>query len=117
MDRVMITGLGFVTPCGIGREVFWKNLCYGPSMGAKVELCDAEGIGSQVAAQVLDFDGVRLGLPRKQAERLDRFAQFGLLSAVEAVDDAGLQLEREDRDRIGVVTGSAVGSATNTEKE
>lgn len=107
-DRVVITGIGLVTPVGSDRETTWQSLLEGKSGADYISLFDAEGFESRIAAEVNDFDGAAI-LGRKEARRLDRFAQFACVAALEALEDAGIDMANEDPDRVAVLIGSGVG--------
>lgn len=107
-DRVVVTGIGLVTPIGSDRKTTWDSLLEGKSGIDYISLFDAEGYESRIAAEVNDFDPATL-LGRKQARRLDRFAQFACVAALEALEDAGIEMTSEDPDRVGVLIGSGVG--------
>jgi 3-oxoacyl-[acyl-carrier-protein] synthase II len=118
-DRVVVTGLGVVSPIGIGIDAFWKNALAGRSGVSTLPAFDGlplEGYRSRVAAQVLDFDPGALphGI---HPERLDRYAQFSLLASREAIEDAGLRLDRENPHRVGVIMGAGMGGMLVGEEE
>lgn len=110
-DRVVVTGIGLVTPIGSDRKSTWASLLEGQSGIDYISLFDAEGFTSRIAAEVDGFDAAAL-LGRKEAKRLDRFAQFACVAALEALDDAGIDMATEDADRVGVLIGSGVGGIT-----
>ncbi len=117
--RAVITGLGVVSPIGIGAKTFWHNALEGRSgvtALTRLEELPADGYRCQVAAQVADFDSGQLP-PAIHAERFDRYAQFALVAAQEAVDDAGLDLGREDPRRVGVIVGAGMGGMLIGEEE
>ena len=107
-DRVVVTGIGLVTPVGSDRKTTWDSLLEGKSGIDYISLFDAEGFESRIAAEVNDFDAAPI-LGRKETRRLDRFAQFACVAALEALEDAGLDMANEDPDRVGVLIGSGVG--------
>jgi 3-oxoacyl-[acyl-carrier-protein] synthase II len=107
-DRVVVTGIGLVTPVGSDRKTTWNSLLEGKSGIDYISLFDAEGYESRIAAEVDGFDAATI-LGRKEARRLDRFAQFACVAALEALEDAGLDMANEDADRVGVLIGSGVG--------
>jgi len=114
--RVVITGLGGVTPIGTGKEGLWQGALEGRRGGRRITLFDASAYPSQVAAEVPDFDPLDY-LDAKRARRLDRCSQFGLAAARMAVDDARLVMDREDRERVGVYIGSALGGISYAEDQ
>ena len=107
-DRVVVTGIGLVTPVGLDRKTTWDSLLESKSGIDYISLFDAEGFESRIAAEVNEFDAAPI-LGRKETRRLDRFAQFACVAALEALEDAGLDMANEDPDRVGVLIGSGVG--------
>ena len=107
-DRVVVTGIGLVTPIGLDRKSTWDSLIEGKSGIDYISLFDAEGYESRIAGEVNEFDATA-ALGRKEAKRLDRFAQFACVAALEALEHANLNMEKEDADRVGVLIGSGVG--------
>jgi len=106
--RVMITGIGVVSPLGNNKEDFWSSLIAGKSGVGRLTLFDAREFSCQIGAEVKDFNPVeRLG--KKESRQMDRFTQFAVVAALDAVLDAQLDLSREDSNRIGVIVGSGVG--------
>ena len=106
--KVVVTGLGAVTPLGLSVEEFWKNLLAGKSGAAPITYFDAGDFDTKFACEVKGFDPL-VFLDRKLAQRCDPFTQFALAASEMAIRDAGLYLEQENRDRIGVVVGSGIG--------
>ncbi|MBQ1855934.1 MAG: beta-ketoacyl-ACP synthase II [Anaerovibrio sp.] len=107
-NRVVITGLGVVSPVGTGKDVFWKSLLEGKNGIDKITRFDATEYKSQIAGEVKDFDPADY-MDKKEAKRIDRYAQFAVAAAKMAVEDAKLNLEAEDCDRIGTFVGSGIG--------
>ena len=107
-ERVVVTGIGLVTPVGEDKKTTWDSLLKGKSGIDYISLFDAEGFESRIAAEVDGFDGAAL-LGRKEARRLDRFSQFACVAALEALEDAGIDMANEDADKVGVLIGSGVG--------
>ena len=107
-DRVVVTGIGLVTPVGLNSESTWNSLIEGRSGIDYISLFDAEGYESRIAGEVDNFDA-SAALGRKEAKRLDRFSQFACVAALEALEHANLNMEKEDVDRVGVLIGSGVG--------
>ncbi len=106
--RVVVTGLGAITPLGLNMQDFWKNLLAGKSGAAPITYFDTSRYDTRFACQVKDFKATDF-LDRKMAQRMDPFAQFAVISADMAMADAGLPLKGMDPDRIGVVFGSGIG--------
>ncbi|WP_144121436.1 beta-ketoacyl-[acyl-carrier-protein] synthase family protein [Catellatospora sichuanensis] len=114
--RVVITGLGVVAPGGIGAKAFWELLTSGRTATRTISFFDPSPFRSQVAAEC-DFDPAAHGLTPAQTLRMDRAAQFAVVAAAEAVEDAGLELAELDPYRVGTVVGSAVGATMSLERE
>jgi len=108
LKRVVVTGLGALTPLGNSAEETWKNLLAGKSGAGPITRFDASLFKTHFACEVKDFEPNDV-LDRKEARRMDRFTQFGVVVADEAIADSGLDLEKENLDRIGVVWGSGIG--------
>jgi len=106
--RVVVTGLGVISPNGIGKEAFWQNTTHGKSGVRRMTEFDVSQFRSQIAAQVADFNPLSLGLNREEAERMDRYVQFAVVGAQNAIEDARLLLESEDRWRVGICLANAI---------
>lgn len=115
LKRVVVTGLGVVSPLGTGLEKFWSNLVAGVSGAGPITRFDATGLPTRIAAEVKDFHPKDFIEP-KAARRMDLFAQFAVASARMALADAQLDLERIDRDRVAVVMGTGIGGLTNVKQ-
>jgi len=114
--RVMVTGIGVVSPLGNNKEDFWSSLIAGKSGVGKLTLFDAREFSCQIGAEVKDFNPVgRLG--GKESRRMDRFTQFAVVAALDAVLDARLDLSRENSNRIGVIVGSGIGGLGTLEAQ
>jgi 3-oxoacyl-[acyl-carrier-protein] synthase II len=114
--RVVITGIGAITPIGLGREGLWNGLRAERSAVGPVTRFDPSPFRSHVAAEVNDFVPTD-HLDERRSRRFDRFAQFSVVAARMALNDAGLALEREDRDRVGSMMGSALGGVAYAEDQ
>lgn len=114
--RAVITGVGVVAPGGIGRKVFWDLLASGRSATRTTTLFDASGYRSRVTAEA-DFDPAEWGLSAREIRRMDRATQMAVVSAREAIRDAGFGADVVSPDRVGVVMGSAVGCTMGLEEE
>ncbi|KJK57390.1 beta-ketoacyl-[acyl-carrier-protein] synthase family protein [Saccharothrix sp. ST-888] len=114
--RVAVTGIGVVAPGGVGVPAFWSLLTSGRTATRGITLFDPTGFRSRIAAEC-DFDPAAHGLDPVQVARSDRYVQFALVAATEAVRDAGLDLAAEDPWRIGVSLGTAVGGTTRLEHD
>ena len=117
--QVVVTGLGVISPIGIGVSEFWKAALEGRSGVSAIAGFDPfpmDGYRSKVAAQIHGFAPERY-LDSVQAERVDRYAQFALVAAKEALADSGLQLAKEHPRRIGVIVGAGMGGMVMGERE
>ncbi len=114
-ERVVITGLGVVTPIGIGVEDFWKGLKAGQNGVSRITHFDPSDFPSQMAAEVKDFHPEDW-MDRKSAERMDRFSHFGLACSAMAMKNAGLDQFAFDGHRAGVIIGSGIGGSDTIEK-
>lgn len=115
-NRVVITGMGVVTPIGNGRGTFWESLIDGKGSISRIESFDPAGFSSQIAGEVRDFDPSGC-IDGKDIRRTERFVQFALVSSGEALNDAGIKVENEDPDKIGVVIGSGIGGLSTMERQ
>ncbi|MDF2635767.1 MAG: 3-oxoacyl-(acyl-carrier-protein) synthase 2 [Pelosinus sp.] len=106
--RVVVTGLGAVTPIGIGKDEFWQSLLAGKSGIGKITRFDASEYTTQIAGEVKDFEPAKY-IDKKEAKRMDRFTQFAVAASKMAFDDSGINLETEDRTRIGTMIGTGIG--------
>jgi 3-oxoacyl-[acyl-carrier-protein] synthase II len=114
--RVVITGMGAVTPIGIGVDEFWKNALAGKSGVDKITQFDTTQYDTKIAAEVKGFNPLDF-MDKKTAQRMDLFTQFGIAAAEMAMKHSGLNLEKEDRNRIGVVFGSGIGGMWTWHKQ
>ena len=114
--RVVITGMGALTPIGNDVDTFWNNAKSGKLGIDFITLIDLDLIDVKIAAEVKDFDADTL-IGKKESKRLDRFAQFGLVASDEAIKNSGIDLEKEDLDRFGVMLGSGIGGFETIETE
>ena len=106
--RVVVTGLGAISPVGNTLDATWSNILAGKSGIGKITKFDASAFASQIAGEVKDFD-VAEYLSAKEARRMDTFIHFGLAAGVQAMRDSGLEVTDENRERIGVNIGSGIG--------
>jgi beta-ketoacyl-acyl-carrier-protein synthase II len=109
--RVVVTGVGAVTPLGTGVETFWQRLLAGESGVDPITLMDASDFSTQIAAEVKDFNAEDW-LDRKEARRIDRFIAFAAASASMAITDSGLKAEGDLANHVGVLIGSGIGGLT-----
>ncbi|MEY9094056.1 beta-ketoacyl-ACP synthase II [Paenibacillus sp. RC84] len=108
MKRVVITGMGIISPLGNGVAPFWERLVQGQSGISRIDTFDTTRYKSKIAGLVRDFDGEAI-FGRKEARKMDRFSQFALAAADQALLDAELNLDMADRERVGVYVGSGIG--------
>src|SRR5579884_2165099 len=111
MRRTVVTGIGVVAPGGVDRESFWDEITAGRTATRRIGYFEPSKFRSQIAAQC-NFDPARAGLATDEVERMDRYVQYALAAALEAVRDGNLAVEQLDRDRLGVSMGTAVGGTT-----
>lgn len=114
--RVVVTGIGAITPIGSGVAGLYAGMRRGESAVSSISRFDASGFASRVAAEVSDFDAADF-MDAKRVRRLDRFAQFSVAAGRQAADDARVRLEDEDRDRIGCFIGAALGGGAFAEEQ
>jgi len=114
--RVVITGLGAITPVGTGKDKFWQALVAGQPGIGPITRFDAGEMAVRFAGEVKDFDPGAF-FDRKEARRMDRFTQYAVAAARMAVEDAKLDLEKEDRDRIGVIFATGIGGMETFEEQ
>ena len=114
--RVVITGLGSLTSLGRDKDAFWTNACAGRSGVSTVSRFDTTGFEVRIAGWIPDFDPAPVVEPR-EARRIDRYAQFALVAADEAMRDSGLDMAREDPARMGVIIGSGIGGLQEIEEQ
>jgi len=106
--RVVVTGLGLITPVGIGVKESWANIINGQSGIGKITKFDCSTFPSQVAGEVKNFDPLAY-IPPKDARRMDTFIQFGIAAGIEAFKDSGIEVTDNNSERIGVSIGSGIG--------
>lgn len=116
MKRVVITGMGVITPLGNDVETYWQNIKEGKNNFAPITYFDITEYKVKLAAQVKDFDPTKYMDP-KTAKRMEAFSQFAVAASGQAIADSGLDLEKEDLTRIGVSVGSGIGSLQAIERE
>lgn len=116
LRRVVITGIGAITPIGNTAAEYWSNLINGKSGAAPITRFDTSKFKTRFACEVKNFDPLNY-FEKKDVKRFDRYAQFGMVAASEAVADAGLTDEKLNRDRIGVIWASGIGGLEIFEEE
>ena len=113
--RVAITGLGILSPIGIGVNENWQSILAGRGGITRITHFDATGYPSTIAGEVKNFDPTQFGISEKEARRMDRFIQLGMAASIEAFKDSGLQVTEENAERIGVHLGSGIGGISTIE--
>lgn len=113
--RVVVTGLGLVTPNGIGVETAWKNICEGKSGIGLITRFDTNGFETKIAAEVKDFHPEQY-IEKKEIKKMDLFIQYAIAATKEALEDAQLKITPENCERIGVIVGTGLGGLPNIEK-
>src|SRR2546425_7467812 len=114
--RIAVTGLGILSPVGIGVETFWKNIVAGVSGVDRSPILEDADCGCKIAGEVKDFHPDQW-LGRKEARRMDRFSHFGVVASYLALQDAALDLSKENPERVGVATGTAFSGLRFHEQE
>lgn len=112
--RVVVTGLGLITPLGTGVEKTWKALCAGESGIARITRFDPTGYPSQIAGEVKDFDPAAY-IEKKEIKKMDTFIHYAVAASQMAVDDAALKVTPEQADRVGVYIGAGIGGLPGIE--
>jgi len=115
--RVVITGLGVISPVGNDLSSFWNSLKDGKCGIGPITSFDATEFDSQIAAEVKNFDPTNYGISLKDIKRTAKFVQYAVAAAKQAIESSGLILDKEDRNRIGVIIGSGIGSLHTIEEE
>ncbi|HOP43517.1 MAG: beta-ketoacyl-ACP synthase II [Flavobacteriales bacterium] len=116
LRRVVVTGLGALTPVGNTLQEYWDGLVSGRSGAVPITKFDAEKFKTRFACEVKGFDPTAF-IDRKEARKMDPFSQYAVVTADEAIRDSGLELEKEDRDQIGVIWGSGIGGLQTFQDE
>lgn len=116
LKRVVVTGLGAVTPLGNTPEETWENMVKGVSGAAPIRLFDATNFKTQFACEVKNWNPNEW-IDRKDARKMDRYAQLAMASAVQGVKDSGLDLDQVDKNRVGVIYGVGIGGIKTFEEE
>lgn len=116
LKRVVVTGLGAITPLGNDVKSFWEGLVNGKSGAAPITLFDASNFKTQFACEVKGFN-VEDFISRKEARKMDRFTHFAMVASQEALEHSGLDLEKIDKVRAGVIWGSGIGGLTTFQHE
>jgi 3-oxoacyl-[acyl-carrier-protein] synthase II len=110
-NRVVITGMGVITPLGLNLETTWEGLIAGKSGINHITLFDASGLETQIAGEVKGFQPTDY-ISRKDARHMDRFAQLAVAASIQALDQSGIKTSAENECDIGIVVGSGIGGLT-----
>ncbi len=116
MRRVVVTGMGMISPVGGTLEESWKNLIAGKSGISKIEHFDTTDFPVKIAGLVKNFDAEQWGISSKDQRKMDVFIQYGIAAGLMALNDSGLEITPENADRIGTMIGSGIGGLTLIEK-
>ena len=116
INRVVITGVGLVTPIGIGKEEFWLSLIQGKSGIDKISYFDTSEYSTKIAAEIKNFDYINF-ISLKEANRMDKSTQFSIVSAMLALEDSKLEITEKDAYLTGVIIGSGIGGIGTFEKQ
>ena len=116
-QRVVVTGIGVVSPLGQGIDNFWQNITAGQCGIAPITAFDTEGFACTIAGEVKEFDAAEAFPSPKEVRRTDRFAQFGIHAGWQALNDSGLDLEQANRERVGAMIGSGIGGLATLETQ
>ncbi len=114
--RVVITGIGVVSPVGIGKDAFWNSLLKGKSGVSTITAFDPSDFPVKIAGEVKDFDAEKYVGDKKTVRHMDRNVQFAVAAARMAVEDAALDMEKEDAERVGTIIGTGIGGITTMEE-
>ena len=114
--RVVVTGVGALTPVGVGKESYWSGLMSGKSGVGPITLFDPERFDVKIAGEVKNFDPTAYA-DRKETRRMDRFVQLGVAAALLAIEDANLKITEHNAERVGVLVGTGVGGLQTLENE
>lgn len=116
MNRVVVTGLGAITPIGIGKDEYWESLIKGKSGVGYITRFDAEDFVTKIAAEIKDFNPEDF-MDKREIRRTDRFTQYALAGTYLALEDGDIDLSIVNKDRVGVVIGSGIGGMETLEGE
>lgn len=112
--RVVITGMGIISPVGNTLDTAWQNICAGRSGISRIANFDPSEFATQIAGQIADFD-VEKYMPKREARRMDPFIHFGIAASEDALSDSGLEITDENNHRIGVAMGAGIGGLATIE--
>ena len=113
--RVVVTGMGAITPLGLDVESTWESILAGKSGVAKIDHFDASDLACRICSRVKDFD-VEKYMPAKEARRRDYFIQYGIAAAIQAIEHSGLEITEANASRVGLAVGSGIGGLPTIER-
>ena len=116
LRRVVVTGLGALTPIGNTKDEYWDGLINGRSGAAPITYFDTEKFKTKFACELKNFTATDF-LDRKEARKMDKFAQYAMVASDEAIADANLDLEQIDKLRVGVIWGAGIGGLETFQQE
>lgn len=116
LRRVVVTGMGMLSPVGGTLEESWKNLLAGKSGIGTIDHFDTSDFTVKIAGLVKDFNAEQWGIARKDERKMDLFIQYGIAAGIMAINDSGSEINDQNRDRIGTMIGSGIGGLTLIEK-
>ncbi|MFA5524774.1 MAG: beta-ketoacyl-ACP synthase II [Tissierellales bacterium] len=114
--RVVITGLGIISPIGIGNTEFWDSLLCGKSGISQISRFDTEGFSTTIAGEVKNFEAEKY-IDKKESKKMDRFTQFAVAASKLAIEDSGIDLDEINKERMGVIIGSGIGGLETFEEQ
>jgi 3-oxoacyl-[acyl-carrier-protein] synthase II len=114
--RVVVTGVGLLSPLGIGTDQSWRAICEGRNGITRIEQFDTTGFNCRIAGEVKDFDPARF-IEKKEIKKMGRFIQFGIAASEFALTQSGLKIDAQNAERVGVVIGSGIGGFEVIERE
>jgi 3-oxoacyl-[acyl-carrier-protein] synthase II len=114
--RVVVTGVGLLSPLGIGTDLSWQAICEGRNGISRIEQFDTTGFNCRIAGEVKDFDPTRF-IERKEIKKMGRFIQFGIAASEFALAQSALKIDSQNAERVGVVIGSGIGGFEVIERE
>ncbi|MBU0549815.1 MAG: beta-ketoacyl-ACP synthase II [Candidatus Omnitrophica bacterium] len=115
--RVVVTGLGVISPVGNSIQPFWNSLIEGKSGIAEITTLDASEFDSKIAGEIKDFNPQKYGISARDTRRMDKFVRYAIAASKQAIEDTGIDLDKANKDRIGVLIGSGIGSLQVVERE
>ena len=113
--RVVVTGLGLISPVGNNVQNAWENILCGRSGISQIDIFDVSGFASQIGGLIRDFDVTTI-MPAKDARKTDPFIHYGLAASIEAIEDSGLEINDANAERIGIAIGSGIGGLPGIER-